>query len=172
MENRQQMINHTTHKIDAIKALRSYCLDTFGVTPGLKESKDFIEALPKPKLTPDQVLNLCQTSALIHPTGSRFFGTANSMSDWDFFTSHEAQSLLESWGFKKTAFEDYNDSLTLSVYENQEAGVHVQIVSSVELKRQARDLIKKNLDWGFRFPECKIERCKIWNNAIKQVRGW
>lgn len=34
-----------SRKIDGIKALRVFCQETFGVTSGLKQSKDFIEYL-------------------------------------------------------------------------------------------------------------------------------
>lgn len=39
------MINARTKKIDAIKALRVFCVETFGITGGLKEGKDFIDHL-------------------------------------------------------------------------------------------------------------------------------
>lgn len=31
------------YKLDAIKAVRAFCLECFGVTPGLKITKDFVD---------------------------------------------------------------------------------------------------------------------------------
>ena len=49
-------IDARTEKINAIKAIRQHCLDTFGVTPGLKESKDFIEQVIIPAYPTDVVI--------------------------------------------------------------------------------------------------------------------
>lgn len=43
------MIDIRVNKIEAIKALRQFTLDTFGLTAGLKLSKDFVEALQAQK---------------------------------------------------------------------------------------------------------------------------
>jgi hypothetical protein len=40
-----KVISIKANKIDAIKALRTYCEKAFGVPSGLKDSKDFVEAL-------------------------------------------------------------------------------------------------------------------------------
>ena len=42
---KMERINSLTHKIEAIKALRTFTLDTFGICAGLKESKDFVDYL-------------------------------------------------------------------------------------------------------------------------------
>jgi len=39
------MINPKAEKINAIKAVRLFTLDTFGTTAGLKIAKDFVDAL-------------------------------------------------------------------------------------------------------------------------------
>jgi ribosomal protein L7/L12 len=38
-------IDIQTRKIDAIKALRTFTQETYGITSGLKECKDFLETL-------------------------------------------------------------------------------------------------------------------------------
>jgi ribosomal protein L7/L12 len=38
-------IDIQTRKIDAIKALRTFTQETYGITAGLKECKDFVETL-------------------------------------------------------------------------------------------------------------------------------
>jgi ribosomal protein L7/L12 len=44
-------IDIQTRKIDAIKALRTFTQETYGITSGLKECKDFLETL-----LPDQTV--------------------------------------------------------------------------------------------------------------------
>jgi hypothetical protein len=39
------MIDITKQKIEGIKALRQFCHDTFGVDPGLKNTKEFADTL-------------------------------------------------------------------------------------------------------------------------------
>lgn len=40
-----KMINPKDHKIEAIKAVRQFTADTFGITAGLRISKEFVDAV-------------------------------------------------------------------------------------------------------------------------------
>lgn len=52
------MINSSTDKIKAIKALRAFSLETFGVVSGLKESKDLVESIIKEEVERKESLEL------------------------------------------------------------------------------------------------------------------
>lgn len=41
--NRPKPYSARAYKIDAIKAVRAFCQECFGVAPGLKITKDFVE---------------------------------------------------------------------------------------------------------------------------------
>ena len=50
-EGQAKMINTQLKKIDAIKALREFTLNTFGAEATLTKAKDFVEALEAPDIT-------------------------------------------------------------------------------------------------------------------------
>jgi hypothetical protein len=87
--------------------------------------------------TIDALIALRISSFEFQLTGSRFFGTSNSNSDFDFFTEDPAGAVadyLESEGFKlqKAPLPLYQDGFTSYVY--RKGRVDVQIVNNAELK--------------------------------------
>jgi len=84
---------------------------------------------------------------LVHPpqrmilTGSRYFGTFQQNSDWDFFTADTKtiRTWLDSRGFKLLPDNPYRDKVTIAVYRHFEPQVDIQIVSSVSRKLKAQE---------------------------------
>ena len=81
-------------------------------------------------------------------TGSRYFGTYTNNSDWDFFVefSYEVKIWLEKEGFEKKTNTDYDDKTVIEAYSA--GGVDIQLVTDVELKNTAQELLKKNNLFG------------------------
>lgn len=165
-----EKINPHINKINAIKALRQFCLDTYGIDPGLRISKDFVEAIPKPKLTPEEVLKTVNNLPDIWLTGSRFFKTDTVHSDWDFFTGRASVSSLAQLGFVRIPFHDYLDQGTEEVWQHVEANIHVQIVKDTGHKLLARDRIFGLMMAGFCLPTSKEKKRRIWDFALNQTR--
>lgn len=78
-------------------------------------------------------------------TGSRFFGTEEENSDWDFFTSQA----VSDGDFRRAGFVQLNISAYLSdpsiasVWMLPGKDVHVQVVKDVEHKKRAQQFLKK-----------------------------
>lgn len=99
-------------------------------------------------------------------TGSRFFGTSDLKSDFDFFVEDKATLLtrLENLGFIKSPLS-YPDCQTISVFTHP-SNIHVQIVKDARLKQKAQEIIEKHkLLVGVR-PYWHKE---IWNIVLKTI---
>jgi len=96
-------------------------------------------------------------------TGSRFFGTHNENSDWDFFTEDcpEVRKELENLGFVEEQ-NSYSDDLTNKVYVHQSARIHVQCVKNVWAKTVIQDCIA----------ELSNEIPSFLKNASKSRKKW
>lgn len=86
-----------------------------------------------------------------YQTGSRYFGTPNAESDWDFFTAmyddkgncFGIETFLRNIGFIKCGKEQaekYNDNITVAVFAKD--NVHVQIVSNINRKIAMQNILK------------------------------
>ena len=108
---------------------------------------------------------------LFHKTGSHFFGTAHSLSDFDYYVqdSDEVRSWLLSIGFKFLNTRDpdaqdslaYNDhNLTTVLRHSDNYQVDVQCVKSAELKTKVQAvLLANNTLRGLTKPQAK----RVWN---------
>lgn len=96
-------------------------------------------------------------------TGSRFFGGANSWSDWDFFVqkSIAVETFLSDLGF--TPVVKYDDKFSTVVYTLEKDGVRVdvQVVRSAVLKQKAQMFLLPYLS-SF----SKAYRKKVWDLAF------
>ncbi len=88
-------------------------------------------------------------------TGSQYFNTATSFSDYDFFVDSEEpniyrfiEKLVKEHGFYLiiTAKTDYKDLLTFAVLRNEALGIDIQIVYYVEIKILVQKRILKVVD--------------------------
>jgi len=94
-------------------------------------------------------------------TGSRFFGHANSGSDYDFYTDNtqEVKDFLTGLGFQKCEFSHYYNSMTwekekcqhpeaprtqniAEVWEKPNVAIHVQMVDDFDLKTDIQEVLK------------------------------
>lgn len=96
-------------------------------------------------------------------TGSHFFGTDTSGSDYDFFTlnTEEAQKWLREHKFIVMPSTYYEDPNVDEVWINADANVHVQLVRDVEAKRVLQKVMK-DANLQHVFVNKKILK-KIWN---------
>lgn len=109
-------------------------------------------------------------------TGSRFFNTATSKSDYDFFTEFNSDVLLflEGLGFEQLFnFNDapeYDDPSVHSVFRtfNYRSQIDVQLVDPdwMDLKILAHEVILKNY-W---FIQDKETLKKIWAAVLRTLR--
>ena len=109
------------------------------------------------------------TSALnLTLTGSRFFGTGSSISDWDFFAevTPETVAELECLGFRCIPNHVYLDSNTDSVYYKD--NIHIQLVKNIEAKMIAQTyLLRIGI---FKLETNKLKCYRIWE-ATYEVMG-
>lgn len=100
-----------------------------------------------------------------HLTGSRYFGTARPESDWDYFVQGGpgVAEELERMGFVKEAKLDYTDILRIEVHRHPD-NIHVQVVSNVEHKILAQEIIFDNRLLGTRSSK---EHCQlVWRCVL------
>jgi hypothetical protein len=125
----------------------------------------------KPQTPQHEILEQLENSAYtFYLTGSRFFGTSNEFSDWDFFTdSEEAIPELRSLGFNKLnalVYGEGEDNLQelKSVYRHP-VGIDIQVVEDVNKKNAIQSALN-----GTIFVQCindanKIGRVDFWRAA-------
>lgn len=110
-----------------------------------------------------------QTNLVLHLTGSRFFGTANRFSDWDFFVQYCSgiDDELRGLGFIPADGEgSYNDALTVSVWKYNFTGVsiHIQVCTNVKMKQIAQKILYQT--GVLKIVRDKYEQRRIWKNLI------
>lgn len=118
-------------------------------------------------------------------TGSRFFGNAETYSDWDYFTADSeavrqflidsgfidlstlSKAELERRGYDfNMPYEHRNMQGTLTIFEHQRERVHVQIVEDPGLKWKIQtELRVSGFPWGIK--DKRVQR-SIWN-AVFQI---
>lgn len=99
-------------------------------------------------------------------TGSRFFGTSTSSSDYDFFTDAACAPFLVSLGFTREGSAYGLDPNIEAVYRHP-TGVDVQIVPDAAHKQAAQRLL---LAMGCTYPS-------LWDwrkafDAVILLKGW
>lgn len=115
----------------------------------------------------------------LYLTGSRFFGGADHLSDWDFYTedSDAVYEWMETLKFFKETGGNYPDHLTLEVWRGYVDiyQVHIQIVKDVEIKHKAQEAIYKEDAINViktaisDRPLCKSLITNLWNTVITAV---
>jgi len=77
-------------------------------------------------------------------TGSRYFGTSNLNSDWDFMLQEGNEFLLPP-DFDRVHEPRYTelDPTVTSVYKSFMRNVHIQVVPDLQLKIRAQELLKE-----------------------------
>ncbi len=110
-----------------------------------------------------------------HLTGSRYFGGATSMSDWDVFVedSDDVKSWLDSQGFIKEGRSEYADSCLVCRYiyvPKPGPVIDVQVVNRLKVKLSAQLILKEMGSLqaliGKSPIEAKAEKTRIWDRAI------
>jgi len=118
--------------------------------------------------TAEAVKHLHVASYMFRLTGSRYFGSWQRRSDFDFFTENTASinSYLKSKGFVIVLSGDYTDALTDLVY--RKGKVHVQIINNVLLKQRIQKAINDSGVIGtiMRGSVKEITR-KLWDLGVK-----
>ena len=102
-------------------------------------------------------------------TGSRYFKTVHSNSDWDYFAqdSEEVKTFLKDVGFKKDPeAKYYQDDLTVAVYQHSGANIHVQLVTDVELKEFVQSTTRIELN-DISHRVSKVDMHHVWNALYK-----
>ena len=97
--------------------------------------------------TSQALRTLYASASEFYQTGSRFFGTHTSCSDFDFFATHteELEDSLCSDGFVLDKSGEYNDPSLVCVLRKGE--VHVQLVLSALVKNNVQSLIWQKREW-------------------------
>jgi hypothetical protein len=110
-------------------------------------------------------------------TGSRFFRTNITFSDWDFFAqdSKIMRSFLESIGFEKiTDVEEYKDRQTEIVYrinENTSNQVDVQLVRVVAIKMIAQELMINRINFNTNVNYGTSTKNIMWNLEYNRAKN-
>lgn len=107
---------------------------------------------------------LAQSDRTFWLTGSRFFGTHRSNSDYDFFTQDDVdieRYLCEELGFHREWGESYSDPIAKSCWKKD--NIHVQVVKDADLKLEVQMWLKKHP----RLLSCdKTMNKGVWTTAI------
>ncbi len=123
----------------------------------------------------DAMTALAEMDYSFFPTGSRYFGGVKEYSDYDYFAQHSDQvtETLYRAGFRVLSDRDegYFDEQTIFIFraKYQDTHIDVQLVKSVEVKTQARDLL--NQLGVFELVERPKQRRELWNRAYQYVQS-
>jgi len=88
------------------------------------------------------VLVLANSERTFHLTGSRYFGTSRSNSDYDFFVQYDKgiEQYLSGLGFEQEWANSYDDPIAHSCWSC--GNIHVQVVTDAKLKKRVQDWLK------------------------------
>ena len=106
---------------------------------------------------------------MFYLTGSRYFDTINSTSDWDFFVGYSEKLMndLVDIGFHEPT-TGYPDCLTRLVLSKTENGTKydIQLVTNPEAKEKVQSIIKER---GYKVPVNKVARGAFWTLCLTLV---
>lgn len=120
---------------------------------------------------------LSADSHIFSLTGSRFFGNATAVSDWDFFVlnSKSVRNFLESIGFSEISTEEmvdlgYDRSQFSHIYELKcsDGVIQVQCVQDCVGKKIAQEKIKEFLLEDFVKMD-KEQRKRLWTLVLNSI---
>jgi len=115
-------------------------------------------------ISPTQLIlnQMEQSEFYFHLTGSRFFGTNNYDSDYDFFAQQDKclDIFLENLGFEQQINPKYRDCSICTVWQLHD--IHVQLVKNASQKERLQQKLKElNI---FRWAGSSKEgRKRIWD---------
>lgn len=135
-----------------------------------KKASGFSKISKRDLVTWETLSLLANSSHNFYLTGSRFFGNARELSDWDFFSQYSEE--LEKWlleqGFTHLLGSQnlYNDENTAMVLER--GWIQVQLQAEVNLKIAAQTILD---DLTGREREqflntTKLSKREYWNEAF------
>lgn len=125
-------------------------------------------------------------------TGSRFFGNAHELSDWDFITGYnqEVEAHLKELGFVlNEGVQDYLDKMTTKVltkhfcscefhardwheevrHTDECLKIDIQLAHDLDLKLTVRNILKENFS-HVSLPSDKCQRSKLWDMVYNLVK--
>jgi len=122
------------------------------------------------RTTASAILELEKYSQEFFLTGSRFFGTHMSRSDFDFYVAYSngLASDLEAIGFEEAHDPSYDDALTEHVLGK--GMVHVQLVKDIVLKARIQRALDKNCVMQHTGRDKHLHRV-IWSAMIEASLG-
>lgn len=103
--------------------------------------------ISRTRALPPKLKYLTNSPYLFYLTGSRYWGTNDSYSDWDFFVqdSEEVKQYLQNCEFYKIDHE-YTDKNTIHVYGDDptidNCNINIQLVADAQVKNIAQKIIK------------------------------
>ncbi len=114
----------------------------------------------------------------LHLTGSRYFGTHRSNSDWDFIISTLHKEEYEEL---KMLFHKYNATLIGSYriekggevwrwHDEHDVQFDFQIIPDVKWKLKAQEWIKARIADGFCISTEKSKRDQMWKTAFEATK--
>lgn len=105
---------------------------------------------------PAPVLTFFTSKFDFYQTGSRYWGTPNENSDWDFFVqdSQQVREFLEKLGFNNNSEATYRGDVccravyVFDLHEDRKLRVEVQLVSDAVLKHVVQETLKRRIPEG------------------------
>lgn len=118
------------------------------------------------KTQEQEIIDLIRKFPELVLTGSRYFGTSNLMSDWDFILplSRENELPLRFALKPEPKYTDL-DPFIVRVYESRDQMIHIQIVSDrdLKLKIRAQEILKDtNALVGLEKPQ----QARVWRSML------
>lgn len=131
---------------------------------------------------PRELFTLNSSKFEFHLTGSRYFGTANEYSDWDFFVqdSEEVRQFLLNNGFQYNEKElkepAYSDENTARVFSNtllNSQQIDIQLQYDVERRVKAQLILEQLVNFKqFKYEIKNLLLTRVgWELAYKLVRS-
>jgi hypothetical protein len=115
------------------------------------------------------IIDLVREIPALVLTGSRYFGTANAASDWDFMLpeGYEHQIPLDFLREKKPVYAEV-DPVVVAVYYSFARNCHIQVVNDINLKVHAQDILK---DTGALLGVDKDQQKYIWKAVVLALQS-
>lgn len=169
-------------KISTVKALREFCA-THQLDAGLRICKRFVDQHYKESFLDKLKAEIMFCGNVVEPivssvfavqesiadqiylTGSRFFGGATALSDWDFFVqdSTAVTDAIRVQGFYRVSDNwTYLDNDCASVW--QKGTIHIQLSRNVGRRLSARNRLKASI--GNFSSMDKRKRSQVWNELL------
>lgn len=114
----------------------------------------------------ERLILLEKSTFEFHLTGSRYFGTTHSSSDWDFFVQDDpaVRDFLLQNGFLPESTGLYHADLNNAEvwYSLPGPGVHIQIVKRADVKILLQNLVRKHFPPTIWAKFSKVQQKAMW----------